>query len=157
MTTASQASQSGGNSPELLTFGLESLLNFQKNILLDFSPFSWAGSKKQFWKIRRKPLISIKRYLQYETSGIVECQIFWKDKSYLHSLTDFYIPCVSFLPLIDCEFIIFFSLWGQTGRLVWKFWQIYFKWSDYIKQHGGEKCTGVWRQLGIRTGKSHVQ
>lgn len=108
MTTASQASQSGGNSPELLTFGLESLLNFQKNILLDFSPFSWAGSKKQFWKIRRKPLISIKRYLQYETSGIVKCQIFWKDKSYLHSLTDFYIPCVSFLPIIDCEFIIFF-------------------------------------------------
>lgn len=108
MTTISQVSQSWGNSPELLTFGLESLLSSQKKILLDSSLFSQTGSKKLFWKMRRKPLISVKRYLQYGTAGIAECQIFLKDKSDLYSpfsLKFFLIPCVSFVPIIDCKFM----------------------------------------------------
>lgn len=150
MTTTSQASQSWGNSPELLTFGLESLLSSQKKLLLGSSLFSQTGSKKLFWKMRRKPLISVKRYLQYGTAGIAECQIFLKDKSDLYSpfsLKFFFnsmcVICANYWLWIYEKNIFPYS--GQTGRLVWKFWQIYFKWSDYIKQHGGEKCTGVWR------------
>lgn len=76
MTTVSQDSQSWGNSPELLTFGLEALLSFQKKVLLDSNPFSQAGTKNKFWKTRRKPLISVKRYLQYGTASIAVSDIF---------------------------------------------------------------------------------